>query len=417
MNGAGEPKELQERTMKDSSTVGKCEAVRGARAPAGRAHRLRGEMAPRLGRRRRGDRVAHAGARDRDGPVCPMKLEYHGLMDCGRRREWGWMTVRALVTLAATLAWSSCSGSSNPAGVLNTGGTAGSGAAGSAAGAAGSAAGAGGAAGGGGASGNGGGSAGNGAAAGHGGAGGGGSGGIPDCDESCCGNGALDPGEQCDEGQYKSFPGCTALCQIEQGWSCPTPGKPCVFNSVCGNGIVEGFEQCDDGNTTSGDGCSSTCQLEVGWSCPTAGAACIGACAVSAKCGVAGSTNVCGDGIVSSGEQCDCGDGTVAVPAGCPGPNGSTYGGCTTSCTFGAYCGDGIVQAPEACDPGQGALAVYGADGCTASCQRPIHYCGDGQVDADEGEQCDLGPQNGALCSGCNASCKIDINLDPTECP
>ena len=36
-----------------------------------------------------------------------------------------------------------------------------------------------------------------------------------------------------------------------------------VSVSVCGNGIVETGEQCDDGNTVSGDGCSATCQLEV----------------------------------------------------------------------------------------------------------------------------------------------------------
>jgi cysteine-rich repeat protein len=32
---------------------------------------------------------------------------------------------------------------------------------------------------------------------------------------------------------------------------------------VCGNGSVEAGEQCDDGNTTSGDGCSATCKIEV----------------------------------------------------------------------------------------------------------------------------------------------------------
>ena len=32
--------------------------------------------------------------------------------------------------------------------------------------------------------------------------------------------------------------------------------------SVCGNGMVEAGEQCDDGNTTDGDGCSSTCMIE-----------------------------------------------------------------------------------------------------------------------------------------------------------
>ena len=33
-------------------------------------------------------------------------------------------------------------------------------------------------------------------------------------------------------------------------------------SATCGNGVVDPGEQCDDGNTVSGDGCSSTCQLE-----------------------------------------------------------------------------------------------------------------------------------------------------------
>ena len=35
----------------------------------------------------------------------------------------------------------------------------------------------------------------------------------------------------------------------------------------CGNGVVDVGETCDDGNTVSGDGCSSTCQLETGFLC------------------------------------------------------------------------------------------------------------------------------------------------------
>jgi len=31
---------------------------------------------------------------------------------------------------------------------------------------------------------------------------------------------------------------------------------------VCGNGTLDAGEQCDDGNTADGDGCSATCQLE-----------------------------------------------------------------------------------------------------------------------------------------------------------
>lgn len=46
-----------------------------------------------------------------------------------------------------------------------------------------------------------------------------------------------------------------------------TPG------SNCGNGAVEPAEDCDDGNDASGDGCES-CRVEPGWECPP-GAACL----------------------------------------------------------------------------------------------------------------------------------------------
>lgn len=35
-------------------------------------------------------------------------------------------------------------------------------------------------------------------------------------------------------------------------------------STACGNGILEPGEQCDDGNTTGGDNCSPTCQIEGG---------------------------------------------------------------------------------------------------------------------------------------------------------
>ena len=33
--------------------------------------------------------------------------------------------------------------------------------------------------------------------------------------------------------------------------------------SSCGNGIVDIGEQCDDGNTNDGDGCSADCLIEL----------------------------------------------------------------------------------------------------------------------------------------------------------
>jgi cysteine-rich repeat protein len=43
------------------------------------------------------------------------------------------------------------------------------------------------------------------------------------------------------------------------------PADQCV--SSCGNGTIDGGETCDDGNTAGGDGCSPACQIEPGWYC------------------------------------------------------------------------------------------------------------------------------------------------------
>jgi fibro-slime domain-containing protein len=119
----------------------------------------------------------------------------------------------------------------------------------------------------------------------------------------------------------------------------------------------------------------------------------------------------CGDGVAVGGEECDCGTGMAALPAGCPGPNDdTTYGGCTTNCTWGPFCGDSVVQSPpagpEQCDLGkQNGATTTGADRCSIACQNP-RVCGDGVADTDLGEQCDLGPNNGVA---------LDDQMQPTD--
>ena len=68
------------------------------------------------------------------------------------------------------------------------------------------------------------------------------------CGGAACGNGVLETGEECDDGNTVSGDGCSATCQVEVG---------------CGNGVVEGTEQCDDGNLNSGDCCSAHCFIEL----------------------------------------------------------------------------------------------------------------------------------------------------------
>ena len=73
----------------------------------------------------------------------------------------------------------------------------------------------------------------------------------PDCTNtpSKCGNGDLDEGEQCDDGNLEPADGCEPDCTT-------TPTK-------CGNGELDEGEECDDGNDVGFDGCSASCTVEV----------------------------------------------------------------------------------------------------------------------------------------------------------
>lgn len=67
-------------------------------------------------------------------------------------------------------------------------------------------------------------------------------------------------------------------------------------------------------------------------------------------------TPICGDGIVSLGEQCD------------DGVNDGGQGECQPGCVIGPYCGDGILQEGEACDDHN---RVNG-DGCSSTCRKEV---------------------------------------------
>jgi len=76
-------------------------------------------------------------------------------------------------------------------------------------------------------------------------------GGVPDVADVRCGNGAVETGEQCDDGNGNGSDGCTNDC------------------TICGNNVTTAPEQCDDGNLSNGDACSSTCRLPVATVTPT----------------------------------------------------------------------------------------------------------------------------------------------------
>ncbi|HJX63436.1 MAG TPA: pectin acetylesterase-family hydrolase [Polyangia bacterium] len=86
--------------------------------------------------------------------------------------------------------------------------------------------------------------------------------------EEVCGNGVVEAGEDCDDGNTNSGDGCSSTCNSESGWNCATPdGGKSTCTPICGDGVLAGGEVCDDGNTAAGDGCSPDWQVETGWEC------------------------------------------------------------------------------------------------------------------------------------------------------
>jgi cysteine-rich repeat protein len=157
-----------------------------------------------------------------------------------------------------------------------------------------------------------------------------------------CGDGNVDAGEECDDGNQVDEDACTNACT----------------NAVCGDGIVQaGEEGCDDGNTAPEDGCSPECVLES-----------------------------CGDGVVQEGEECDDGD-----PS-----NGNE---CTTMC-MNAFCGDGyMLIGTEQCDDGN----TSDDDACVNGCMTA--FCGDGftQVGVEECDDANMDDSD-ACVAGCLAA-------------
>jgi fibro-slime domain-containing protein len=193
-----------------------------------------------------------------------------------------------------------------------------------------------------------------------------------------CGDGILGASEACDDMNTKAGDGCSADCKaVESGYECRVPGRPCV--PACGDSKVVGGEGCDDGNTTDGDGCSVVCQVEPGASCPKNGSM-----PAPGKC----TGTECGNGTKEGNEGCDCGTSlTGPWPAGCKGPNGLFFGdasGCSKTCTKEPTCRD--------------------ASGKTQACSTA---CGNGAVET--GEDCDDGNTDSG--DGCSKDCKVEAGF------
>ena len=177
-------------------------------------------------------------------------------------------------------------------------------------------------------------------------------------DPPVCGDGIVQAGEECDDGNQENRDQCTSFCK----------------KAVCGDGITQiDVEECDDGNDRDTDGCPTNCQI--------------------AKCGdgfVWNTQELCDDGDTDNTDQCtneckpaQCGDGYIQDGEACDDGNDLDSDDCLANC-IAARCGDGQLHiGVEQCDDGND----VDSDGCRNDCTLPS--CGDGIVDA--GEECDDG--------------------------
>ncbi len=172
--------------------------------------------------------------------------------------------------------------------------------------------------------------------------------------QGVCGDGNVDVGEECDDGnqETEACPSGQAECTV-----CSADCTEVVVMAVCGDGIINtDDEECDDGNhdTESCEYGETDCLI----------------CDASCK-ELKGATSFCGDGVTddASGEECDSGD-----------DNGGGPGLCAADCLAVQTCGDGAMQGTEVCDAG----GNNGVDGdCDKRCGLPWFLAVDAANDGD----------------------------------
>lgn len=187
--------------------------------------------------------------------------------------------------------------------------------------------------------------------------------------EGCCGNGELDDGEICDDGNYEAWDGCSD-CQCSQyGWELNAVGV-CV--PICGDGLLMGDEVCDDANTVDGDGCSSACLVENNFACVDNDDSCMPAVVCGADlptwCSSAEPQyKWCSDlGSSSGANYCD-------APIDCSGPSTqdcvAANGGDSDNCQTAIVCDFCDHIGPSVCSPN--VEPCDGAEALAISCPSP----------------------------------------------
>ncbi|MFN2425147.1 MAG: M12 family metallo-peptidase [Candidatus Binatia bacterium] len=244
---------------------------------------------------------------------------------------------------------------------------------------------------------------------------------------STCGNGVLDPGEQCD-GVNLGGATCTSRGFAGGTLSCSTT---CTFNTSqctnCGNNVIDAGEFCDGtalgGGTCTQQGCTGGGTL-----------ACNSTCTAYNKTGCINCPSCNLNGICDAGEDCigcpqDCisgsTSGAVCGNGKCEAGNGEDCLNCAADCNgnqggkpSGRYCcGDGSGSGPIPCTDSR---CTASGRTCTTVPSEPSSYCcGNDTCQASENcSNCatDCGAPSETCGNGIDDNCNALVDCADSAC-
>jgi len=184
---------------------------------------------------------------------------------------------------------------------------------------------------------------------------------------------------------------CTEIVDCGCAWedgACKPSWDTETQCGLCGNGLLDYGEECDDGNNIDGDGCSSSCEFEsVPRLCPPGTTLCEdGTCSIECRETDEDYSECDYDGTCEEDEGCTCSDcdgvrdscrtGLICYIEDSYCCNPEVDGICNPYCAFSdpdcgardSECGNGYREFGEECDDGN----TEPDDGCSATCQYEI---------------------------------------------
>jgi hypothetical protein len=226
--------------------------------------------------------------------------------------------------------------------------------------------------------------------------------------------------DPCDDGiACTSGDACVGVDNCTGGLVCNLQTGQCDVPLGCGNGQLDSGEQCDDGNNENGDCCSFTCQYEAaGSACPDDGNVCTdNECDGAGSCIGNPNSDPCDDGLFCNGaDTCSGGSCSEHVGDPCAGEGCNEVTDTCDECQTGADCFDDNICTSDVCNAGtcENNPIDLGQTTCgVGECEVTVDNCVGGVP-----QTCTPGTPSSEVCDGLDNNCNgtADDGLGQTTC-